>query len=82
MPDNTIEKIKDAVAEHWIDLLAQPNVIVAAAVSSIEKISDIMSHCILYLKQRDCYVLETLIAFHRAIFSRNGNSKNLAADGN
>jgi len=33
-------------------------------------------------KKHFCYVLETLIAFHRAIFSRNGNSKNLAADGN
>jgi hypothetical protein len=32
--------------------LAQPNVTVTAAVSSIEKKSDFMLHCILYLKQR------------------------------
>lgn len=35
-----------------VDLLAQENVTVTAAVNSIQKTSDLMSHCILYLKQR------------------------------
>lgn len=48
----TIENVKNAAAQHCIDLLAQPNVTVTAAVNSIEKTSDLMSHCILYLKQR------------------------------
>lgn len=50
--ENTIQKVIDIAAQHCIYLLAQPNLSVTTAVSSIEKTSDLMSYCILYLKQR------------------------------
>lgn len=49
---NTIERVVKEAGQHCIDLLAQPNISVTTAVSNIEKTSDVLSHCILYLKQR------------------------------
>lgn len=50
--DNTIERVKNIATQHCIDLLSQSNITVTTAVNNIEKTSDLISHCILYLKQR------------------------------
>lgn len=64
--ENSIKKVTNIAAQHCIDLLAQPNITVTTAVSNIEKTSDLMSHCILYLKQRmkDAFLRNILAEEH------------------
>lgn len=70
--ENSIKRVTNIAAQHCIDLLAQPNITVTTAVNNIEKTSDLMSHCILYLKQRikDAFLGNILAEEHNNLLQK------------